>query len=103
MNREHAVPVLVGISQLEQRISDPARGKEPLELMIDAVRAAAADAGPAQQLLEKASSVRVIRGIWPYRNPAKVIDDAIGAPNPETALTPYGGNFVQSTVNQTAL
>jgi acetyl-CoA C-acetyltransferase len=102
MNHEHAVPVLVGISQLEQRIKDPGRGKEPLELMIDAVRAAAADAGPAQ-LLERASSVRVIRGIWPYQNPAKVIADAIGVPNAETALTPYGGNYVQSTVNQSAL
>jgi acetyl-CoA C-acetyltransferase len=102
MNHEHAVPVLVGISQLEQRIKDPGRGKEPLELMTDAVRAAAADAGSAQ-LLEKASSVRVIRGIWPYQNPAKVIADAIGVPNAETALTPYGGNYVQSTVNQSVL
>jgi acetyl-CoA C-acetyltransferase len=102
MNHEHAVPVLVGISQLEQRIKEPGRGKEPIELMIDAVRAAAADAGPSH-ILEKASSVRVIRGIWPYHNPAKVIADAIGAPNAETALTPYGGNYVQSTVNQSAL
>ena len=43
-------PVLVGISQLEQRPEQPAtqtaepwRGKEPIELMIDAVAAAAED------------------------------------------------------------
>ena len=35
-----SVPVLVGIAQLEQRVSDPKTGKEPLALMIDAVRAA---------------------------------------------------------------
>ncbi|NJN50807.1 MAG: hypothetical protein HC809_02500 [Gammaproteobacteria bacterium] len=47
--------------------------------------------------------MRVIRGIWPYQNPARVVADAIGTPNAETVLTPFGGNFVQSTVNQSAL
>jgi acetyl-CoA C-acetyltransferase len=102
MNRDQAVPVLVGISQLEQRAADPTRAKEPLELMIDAVRAAATDAGP-KALLEHATSVRVIRGIWPYKNPARIVAQAVGIPNAETALTPYGGNYVQSTVNQSAL
>lgn len=102
MNRDPAVPVLVGISQLEQRSADPERAKEPLELMIDAVRAAAADAG-SKALLEHATSVRVIRGIWPYKNPARIVAQAVGIPNAETALTPYGGNYVQSTVNQSAL
>ena len=102
MKRDPAVPVLVGISQLEQRISDPALAKEPLALMIDAVRAAAADAGP-KALLEHATSVRVIRGIWPYKNPARIVAQAVGIPNAETALTPYGGNYVQSTVNRSAL
>ncbi len=71
MNHEQPVPVLIGISQLEQRSSDPTRAKEPLDLMIDAVRAAAADAG-SNELLTRATSVRVIRGIWPYKNPARV-------------------------------
>jgi len=102
MKRDVSVPVLVGISQLEQRIKDPVGGKEPLELMIDAVRAAAADAG-SNALLDAATSVRVIRGIWPYKNPARVVAGAIGVPNAETALTPYGGNYVQSVVNQSAL
>jgi acetyl-CoA C-acetyltransferase len=45
----------------------------------------------------------VIRGIWPYQNPAKAVAEAVGCPNAEAALTPYGGNFVQTVVNQTAL
>ena len=94
-------PVLVGISQVEQRIDDPASAREPLDLMIDAVRLAAEDAG-SSALLE-ASAVRVIRGIWPYQNPAKAVAAAIGTPNAETGLTPYGGNFVQTTVNRSAL
>jgi len=102
MNRNQSVPVLIGISQLEQRVGDPAHAKEPLQLMIDAVQAAAADAG-SSSLLAHATSVRVIRGIWPYKDPARIVAQAIGIPNAQTALTPFGGNYVQSTVNQSAL
>jgi len=97
------IPVLVGVAQVEQRIvDDPMSGKEPLALMIEAVRAAATDAG-TPQLLDAATSVRVVRGMWPYRNPARVIAEAMGVPNAETALSPFGGNGVQSLVNQSAL
>jgi acetyl-CoA C-acetyltransferase len=95
------VPVLVGIAQLEQRVDDPAAAKEPIELMIDAVRAAAEDAGSSELL--NASAVRVIRGIWPYKNPARAVAEAIGNPNAETGLSPYGGNFVQTTLNKSCL
>ena len=94
--------VLVGAAQVDQRIEDPAAGKEPVELMIEAVRQAAEDAG-APGLLSKAGSVRVIRGLWPYQNPAAAVADAVGCPGAETVLTPYGGNFVQTVVNHTAL
>ncbi len=97
-----ATPVLVGISWINQRVSDVAEAKEPIELMIDAVRAAAADT-ECSGVLDSASSVRVVRGIWPYQNPARAVAEAVGVPNAQTALTPYGGNFVQSTVNQSAL
>jgi acetyl-CoA C-acetyltransferase len=96
------VPVLVGVAQVEQRISAAGEGREPIELMIEAVQRAAADAG-SRQLLEDAGSVRVIRGIWGYQNPAKAVAEAIGAPNAETALAPYGGNYVQTTVNRSCL
>src|SRR5262249_48836805 len=95
-------PVLVGIAQVEQRIQgDPREGREPLALMVDAVRQAALDAGDPK-LAAKATSVRVIRGVWPYKNPAAVVREQIGA-SAETVPTPYGGNFVQTTLNQTAL
>ncbi|HEX7036680.1 MAG TPA: acetyl-CoA acetyltransferase [Pseudomonadales bacterium] len=95
-------PVLVGVAQLNQRIDDPTAGKEPFELMIDAVRSAAEDTG-APGLLADVGSVRVIRGIWPYGNPAKAVAEAVGCPGAETAMSQYGGNFVQTVVNQTAL
>ncbi|MEM7079476.1 MAG: acetyl-CoA acetyltransferase [Pseudomonadota bacterium] len=95
------IPVIVGVAQLEQRAADPQAAKEPIELMIDAVRAAAEDAGSVALL--GADSVRVIRGIWPYENPARAVAEAIGATGAETTLSPYGGNFVQTTLSLSAV
>ncbi len=94
-------PVLVGVSHLEQRFTDFESAKEPIQLMIDAVNQAAQDAGSTGLL--NAGSVRVIRGIWPYQDPARAVAQAIGSPNAETALTAFGGNFVQTALNQSAL
>lgn len=95
-------PVIVGVAQLEQRIQDYTEGKEPADLMIDAVRAAAADTGNPS-ILKEATSVRVIRGIWPYRNPGRYVADALDLPNAESVLTPFGGNYVQTTTNVSCL
>lgn len=95
-------PVLVGVAHVEQRITEAGTGKEPVQLMIEAVQQAALDA-QCPQLLAAANSVRVIRGIWPYQNPARTIAAAIGCTNAETTLTPFGGNYVQTTMNQSAL
>ncbi len=94
-------PVIVGQAQLEQRAPDPGDAREPLDLMQAAVRAAAEDAG-VPSLLARADSLRVIRGVWPYRNPARVLAERIGAPGAETVGTGYGGNMVQSTLNHAA-
>ncbi len=102
MNDADRTPVLVGVAQLEQRASDPLAAKEPLKLMIEAVRAAAEDAH-APELLKRAGAVRVVRGMWPYSNPAAVVADAIGNPGAKTGVTTWGGNSVQSVLSQSAL
>lgn len=104
MRHDDSAPILVGIAQLAQRDADPAAGlgKEPLDLMIDAVHEAAADAG-SRALLERASAVRVIRGMWPYENPARAVAEAIGSPNAETGVSTWGGNSVQSVLTASAL
>ena len=73
------IPVLVGVAQILQRIDDLEEAREPLELMIEAVHDAARDAG-SKALLERAGSVRVVRGLWRYGDPARVIAERIGAP-----------------------
>lgn len=94
-------PVLVGVAQIEQRITDPLEGMEPIDMMVQAARAAAEDAGnPA--LLADVESVRVIRGVWRYKQPAAYVAEKIGAPSAETVGTPFGGNMVQTTVNHSA-
>lgn len=95
-------PVLVGVSQILQRIDDPLAGKEPVAMMLDAIHEAAADTGnPA--IIKDADSIRVIRGVWRYKQPAKYLVEALGLSNVETMGTPYGGNMVQSCVNRSAL
>ncbi|MEE2775698.1 MAG: acetyl-CoA acetyltransferase [Acidobacteriota bacterium] len=97
------IPVLVGLSQILQRTNDPAEAKEPLELMIEAVRGAAEDAG-APALLDRASSIRVVKGVWGYKNPALAVAEVVGAPRGvETAVSVLGGNHVQMMVNLSAL
>ena len=78
-------PVLAGVAQLEQRVFDPTAVKEPLDLMVEAVREAALDAG-AKSLLQAATSVRVIFCMWPYQNPARVVADRVGISGVETVL-----------------
>ena len=92
-------PILVGVAQVSQRIADFREAREPLALMIEAVGLAAQDAG-APALPATAGSVQVVRGRWPYRNPARVVAEAVGAPNAETVMTQFGGNFVQTAINQ---
>ena len=47
-------PVIIGISQLEQRLSDPYQAKEPIDSMVEAVQAAAEDAGNCVHALQRA-------------------------------------------------
>jgi len=71
-------PVLVGAAAVQQREYDPRQAREPIALMIEALRRAADDAG-APSLLARASSIRVPRGFWEYSDPARLIAERVGA------------------------
>ena len=82
-------PVLVGVGVAMRREDDPANALEPIDLMLEAVRAAGADcASPA--LLGEVGSIAVPRGRWHYRNPAGEIARAIGATNATTIVSSVG-------------
>lgn len=84
------------------RIADLDEAIEPLEMMLQALAKAEADTGSGD-ILRRAQSVRVVRGIWSYENPARLIAERIGAAGAETVGTLMGGNQNQAVINQTAL
>lgn len=82
-------PVIVGVGLHQEQSLDPTQCGEPYELMVRAVQLAGNDAGcPA--LLPRIESVTVAQGMWEYRNPGKLIADAIGCPSAKSILTGVG-------------
>lgn len=96
------IPVIVGISQVNQDEDDFTKCREPLELMIEAVKAAAIDS-EAPDILEKLDQVCVNQGTWNYSDPARAVASAVGAYRAKSARTFWGGNFVQFALNRMAL
>ncbi len=69
-------------------------------MMVDAATGAIADAGGrARQALQ---AVHVIRGIWPYQDPGRLVADRLGLDSVVTGLTEFGGNGVFDLVNELA-
>ena len=94
-------PVIVGVGQFLNRIESLDQAEEPLAMMLRAVRLAEADAGVGG-FMAQAQSVRVVRGMWGYQNPAAAIAEQIGAVGAETVGTLIGGNQNQALMNHTA-
>lgn len=91
-------PVLVGGGQLNQR-DEP---KEPVDMMVDAIRLAARDAG-APGLAESVESVRVVNLLsWRYRDPGALVGERLGARVRHTVYTGAGGSHPQALVNDAA-
>jgi acetyl-CoA C-acetyltransferase len=78
MPKTARLPVLVGAAALRQRSEDPRDAREPIALMADALRAAAADAG-SSSLLGAANAIYVPRGFWAYRDPGRLLAEQLGA------------------------
>ena len=94
---EDCTPVLVGVGVATQRVDEAAEALEPLDLMLEAVRRAGADAGGAHTLAA-VQRIAVPKGRWRYRNPGRAIAQAIGAPGAATVLSTLGV-LQQSLIN----
>lgn len=94
-------PVIAGVGQFLNRIESLDEAVEPLEMMMRAVRRAEADTGSGA-FLDQTQSVRVVRGMWSYRNPAAAIAGRIGAGGAQTVGTLIGGNQNQALLSATA-
>ena len=95
-------PVLIGLSQVLQRADDPAEARAPIDLMVEAVDNALDDAG-AGGLRRRIDSVRAMKGVWGYRNPALAVIEALDLGGAETGLSVVSGNQVQAVFNRSAL
>jgi acetyl-CoA C-acetyltransferase len=82
-------PVLVGIGVATRREDDARLALEPLDLMLEAVRAAGRDSGAAATLAGT-QYIAVPRGRWNYRNPAGEIARCIAAERATTVLSSVG-------------
>lgn len=86
-------PVIVGVAQQSQRV-EPEEAREPVELMTEGARLAERDAGTAG-LLARLDSLRVVRGIWPYRDPGRLVAERLGLSGVRTSVNAIGGNAAQ--------
>jgi acetyl-CoA C-acetyltransferase len=84
-----STPVIVGIGFEQETSDDPMQCAEPWQLMVRAVRLAAADAGSGA-LLAQIESISVPQGMWEYRNPGRLIADALGCPSARSILSDLG-------------
>lgn len=82
-------PVLVGIGVATQRKQDFRDALEPMDLMLQAVRAAGTDTGSAKALTG-AQWIAVPRGRWRYTNPAGEIARSVGAQDATSVFTTVG-------------
>lgn len=82
-------PVIVGVGFHVERDDDPTRCVEPYQLMVRAVRAAAADAGNAA-LPAQLESIAVTQGMWQYRNPGRLVAAELGCPTAKSIVSDLG-------------
>ena len=95
-------PVIVGTGQVSHHTSGLDDAMTPAELMAEAIRRAATDAGLAS--LPDVDSIRVVSTLsWRAADPARHLADLLGIRTSETGLSTAGGNSPQSLVNATAL
>lgn len=94
-------PVVVGVGQVEQRVSNAATTCSPTSLLAQAALAAQGDAGTGRLLaLDTIAVVRILS--WRYRDPAALVAEELGITPRRTIETDEGGNYPQALVNRAA-
>ncbi len=100
------LPVLIGAGQLSQRVDRGDPPLEPVDLLAEAARRAAADSG-GRGVAAAVDSIRVVSILsWRYRNPGTLVAERIGATLPDhpaaSVYSTVGGNQPQALVNAAA-
>ena len=98
MTLDPRTPVLIGTGQFVQRAEGLDDARDPVALMVDAIRLATEDAGLSS--VPQPDAIRVVSLLsWKYGNPAQLIADELGLSPRETGYSAMGGNTPQTLVN----
>lgn len=82
-------PILVGVGTAVRPDVDGPE-VEPIDLMVEAARAALADVGGGPGLVERVGSVAVPVGNWSYSDPGRLVADRLGATGAVTVRVEIG-------------
>jgi len=98
-------PVIVGVAQLNRRPTEAEldAATEPVDMMADVVRVAAADAGARDALVARTSALRVLRVTeWHYEDAAGLLARRLGITPADCSVSGLGGNSPQRLVTELA-
>lgn len=101
MSIDPRTPVIIGVAQVTDRVDDPELARTPVEMMADALRSAAIDAG-APAALAGLDLVGAVGGIWRYSDPGRQVATAVGAGDARTLLTGLSGTSPQRLLDHLA-
>lgn len=104
---KNRMPVIIGVSQITDTTTSADLARSPLQLMVDAVKMAATDAGPAAHLLGAIDSLAVIRSFSdtvpafrsPFgrlENPPWSVARRLGVSPNDQVYAPQGGDTPQT-------
>jgi acetyl-CoA C-acetyltransferase len=106
MGLDPRTPVLVGGGQWSNRVDRGDTAVEPVDLIAEAARRAAADTGAADpgKVLAAIDSVRVVSLLsWRYHDPGRLVAERLGIGDlRQSVYTNAGGNTPQALVNRTS-
>ena len=93
-------PVLVGTGQLVQRDADPREALEPLVMLENVARDAAADSGAGEKVLRDIDTLALVSiAGWRAQNPPRVVAERLGANPRHEYVTEAGGQIGVTLAN----
>lgn len=100
---DERTPILIGAGQITQRDAEPGAALEPVALMHEAARRAAADARLREATLADLDTVAVVNLLsWTYGNAPRLLAERVGARARDEIYTTIGGNSPQMLVDHVA-
>jgi len=82
-------PVIIGVGFCQEKFDDPLVSAEAYQLMAKAISDAARDAG-SEALVKQLETITVLKGMWEYKNPGKLIADTLGCSKAKNTLADVG-------------